>query len=84
MIDLKSGVIAHWLELEGVVIELYDVQVLEGVRRPKALGFKTDKIQRLITIDAPDKPIFQALATKARASGSGGRQQPTPSGRRGA
>jgi uncharacterized protein (TIGR03032 family) len=84
VIDLKSGVIAHWLELEGVVIELYDVQVLEGVRRPKALGFKTDEIQRLITIDAPDKPIFQALATKAKVSGLGGPPQPPPTGRRGA
>ena len=66
VIDLKSGVIAHSLELEGVVIELYDVQVLPDVRRPKALGFKTDEIQRLITLDLPDKPVFQALATKAK------------------
>ena len=69
VIDLRTGVIAHWLELEGVVIELYDVQVLEGVRRPKALGFKTDEIQRLITIDGPERPIFQALATKAPGLG---------------
>lgn len=66
VIDLKSGVIAHSLELEGVVIELYDVQVLPDVRRPKALGFKTDEIQRLITLDIPEKPVFQALATKAK------------------
>ena len=72
VVDLKTGVIAHWLELEGVVIELYDVQVLVGVRRPKAIGFKTDEIERLITIDAPGRPIFQALATKAAASGVGG------------
>jgi uncharacterized protein (TIGR03032 family) len=71
VIDLKSGVIAHWIEFEGVVIELYDVQIIEGVRRPKALGFKTDEIQRLITIDAPEGPIFQALATKTKVSGAG-------------
>lgn len=71
VIDLRSGVIAHWLELEGVVAELYDVQVIEGVRRPKAIGFKTDEIQRLITIDS-EPPIFQALATKAKAPGAGG------------
>ncbi len=28
VIDLTTGSIAHWLELEGVVTELYDVQVL--------------------------------------------------------
>ncbi|MEA2626927.1 MAG: hypothetical protein QOD06_2972, partial [Candidatus Binatota bacterium] len=33
VVDLRSGVVAHWLELEGVVAELYDVQVLPGVAR---------------------------------------------------
>lgn len=73
IIDLKNGVIAHSLELEGVVVELYDVQVLPGVRRPKALGFKTDEIQKLITLDLPEQPVFQALATKAKT-------QPTSAG----
>ncbi len=79
VIDLESGVVAHWLELEGVVIELYDVQVLPGVRRPKALGFKTDEIQRLITIDEGERPTFQALATKARVPGAGGPPHRGPS-----
>jgi uncharacterized protein (TIGR03032 family) len=69
VIDLKSGVVAHWLELEGVVIELYDVQVLPGVERPMALGFRTDEIQRLITIDVPDRPVFQALSAKRAGAG---------------
>ncbi|WP_069471763.1 TIGR03032 family protein [Candidatus Marithrix sp. Canyon 246] len=51
IIDLKTGEIAHWLRIEGIVTEFYDVQVLAGVQRPKALGFKTDEIQRLITIE---------------------------------
>lgn len=51
VVDLRTGVIAHWLKLEGVVTELYDVVVLTGCRRPMALGFKTDEIQRFITID---------------------------------
>lgn len=72
VIDLSSGVIAHSLELEGVVVELYDVQTLEGVRRPKALGFKTDEIQRLITLDTVEGPVFQALATKAKTPGPAG------------
>ena len=36
VIDLKSGDIVHWLRLEGVVEELYDVVVLPGVARPMA------------------------------------------------
>lgn len=52
MIDLKSGDIAHWLHIQGVVQELYDVAVLPGVRRPMALGFKSDEIRRMITVGA--------------------------------
>lgn len=40
--DLKLGEIVHSLRIDGVVSELYDVVALPGVRRPCALGFKTD------------------------------------------
>ncbi len=50
IIDLHSGDIVHWLRIEGVLEELYDVAVLPGVRRPMALGFKTDEIRRVVTI----------------------------------
>jgi len=33
---------------EGIVDERYDVITLPGVRRPMALGFKTDEIRRVI------------------------------------
>jgi uncharacterized protein (TIGR03032 family) len=45
-IDLRSGDIVHWLNIEGIVEELYDVAVLPGVVRPTALGFKSDEIRR--------------------------------------
>jgi uncharacterized protein (TIGR03032 family) len=51
VIDLRSGDVAHWLRIEGMVRELYDVAVLPGVGRPMALGFKTDEIQRAIAVD---------------------------------
>lgn len=54
VIDLKSGDIVHWLRLEGVIGELYDVAVLPGVVRPTALGFKTDEVRRAITIGAEE------------------------------
>jgi len=41
-IAYTTGEIAHWLRIEGV---------LAGVQRAKALGFKTDQIQHLITIE---------------------------------
>jgi uncharacterized protein (TIGR03032 family) len=50
VIDLRSGDVVHWVRLEGLVSELYDVAVLPGVCRPMALGFKSDEIQRAIAV----------------------------------
>jgi uncharacterized protein (TIGR03032 family) len=50
IIDLNSGDVAHWIRVEGMVRELYDVAVLPEVRRPMALGLKSDEIQRIIAI----------------------------------
>ncbi|MDJ0595021.1 MAG: TIGR03032 family protein [Pleurocapsa sp. MO_226.B13] len=50
VIDLNSGDIVHWLRITGIIKELYDVAVLPGVRRPMALGFKSEEICRTITI----------------------------------
>ncbi len=52
IIDLRSGDIVHWLRMEGVVEELYDVVALPNIRRPMALGFKTDEIRRVLSIEA--------------------------------
>lgn len=51
VIDLRTGDAVHWVRIEGVVDELYDVLVLPGVRRPMALGFKTDEIRRVLSIE---------------------------------
>ena len=53
VIDLRSGDVVHWVRLEGMVSELYDVAVLPGVTRPMAFGFKTDEIAR--TVSAGDE-----------------------------
>jgi uncharacterized protein (TIGR03032 family) len=63
VIDLKSGDIVHWLRLEGVVEELYDVVALPGVVRPMALGLVSDEIRRTVSLendlpaDAPKQPL---------------------------
>jgi uncharacterized protein (TIGR03032 family) len=54
VIDLNSGDCTHWLRLEGMVTELYDVAVMPGVVRPMLLGFKSDEIQRLLTMGDPE------------------------------
>jgi hypothetical protein len=52
VVDVRSGDVVHWVRLEGMISELYDVVVLPGVVRPMALGFKTDEIQRMLTVAA--------------------------------
>lgn len=51
VIDLRTGDIVHWLRIEGIVEELYDVVILPNVTRPMALGFKTDEIRHTLTVD---------------------------------
>ena len=50
VIDLRSGDIVHWLRIDGIVEELYDVVVMPDVRRPMAIGFRTDEIRRVISV----------------------------------
>jgi uncharacterized protein (TIGR03032 family) len=57
IIDLRSGTAAHWLRVEGLVRELYDVAALPQVCRPMALGFKTDEIQRMIAV-GPERSLW--------------------------
>ncbi|MBE0625936.1 MAG: TIGR03032 family protein [Burkholderiales bacterium] len=51
VVDLRSGDIVHWLRLEGIVEELYDVVVLPGVARPMALGLVSDEIRRTVSLE---------------------------------
>ncbi len=51
VVDLKTGSTPHWLNIEGVVSELYDVITLPGVQRPSMIGFRNDQIRRIITLD---------------------------------
>jgi uncharacterized protein (TIGR03032 family) len=53
VIDLRSGDAVHWIRFDGLVEELYDVIALPGVRNPSLLGFKSDEIRRVISIDTP-------------------------------
>jgi hypothetical protein len=41
----------EWLRFEHTIDELYDVAVLPGVRAAEAIGFKSDHVQREITIE---------------------------------
>ncbi len=51
VIDTATGDTIAWVRLEGVVRELYDVAFIPGIRNPSLLGFKSDEILRVVTID---------------------------------
>lgn len=55
VINLTTGDAVHWLKIDGIVEELYDVVALPGVRRPMALGFKTDEIRHMIIVGEEGK-----------------------------
>ena len=50
-VDLATGDMTGWVRITGIVRELYDVAALPGIRRPSAIGFKTDEVNRIISID---------------------------------
>ncbi len=51
VVDLRTGDAVHWIRFEGLVDELYDVITLPGVRNPSLIGFVSDEIRRLISIE---------------------------------
>lgn len=64
VIDLATGHVLHWLDFEGVVTELYDVQIIPGVRCPTALGFRSAEIRQLISFEHQGRRILhECVAT---------------------
>ncbi len=57
VVELATGDVVHWLRIDGLIGELYDVAVLPGVVRPMAIGLVTDEIRRMIRI-APPEPLL--------------------------
>jgi len=62
VIELATGNTVHWLEFEGIVSELYDVQILPGVRQPMMLGFKSNDISRMIAFEEENALVFHTLS----------------------
>ena len=55
VIDTRTGDAVHWLKIEGIVEELYDVVAIPGARRPMAYGFKSDEIRRTLSVGEPGR-----------------------------
>lgn len=51
IINLETSAAEHWVRLDGIIEELYDVKVLTGVKRPLLIGTKKDDIRTMISIE---------------------------------
>lgn len=51
IVDIDTGNVVEWLRFEHTIDELYDVAVLPRVRTAEAIGFRSDDIEREITIE---------------------------------
>jgi uncharacterized protein (TIGR03032 family) len=49
VIDLRTGTLCQWLQIDGAVEELFDVVVLPGLVRPQAIGLQQDGVERLVS-----------------------------------
>ena len=70
VVDLATGDVVHWLRIEGVVDELYDVVVLPGVIRPMALGFRSDEIRFLVRPSRSEVRPTQPAVRHVRGRGA--------------
>jgi uncharacterized protein (TIGR03032 family) len=51
VIDTVTGDVVHWLRITGVVTELFDIAVIPEARKPSLIGFRSDEIRRVVSID---------------------------------
>lgn len=72
VVDLRSGQTAAFLEFQTAVEEVFDVQILPGLRFPEVMGFQKDAINHAFVVpqshDHSSRPIPAALPFKV-ASG---------------
>lgn len=64
VVDLNSGNVVHWLTIDGVVSELYDVAFLPGITRPYTPGFSEPELHRGMPHVVPG--IFPITAPRPR------------------
>lgn len=51
VIDLRTGGIAEWIELDGQITELFDITVIPGCRCPSSVLLNSPNMASLITIE---------------------------------
>jgi hypothetical protein len=55
-VDLRTGEVAGMLEFQTAVEEIFDVQLLTGVRFPEVVGFQKETIHHTFIIPPDEAP----------------------------
>src|SRR5262249_55882230 len=59
-VDLRRGLVVGLLEFQTAVEEIFDVQILPGLRFPEVVGFQKEAIQHTFIIPPEGQPIVPA------------------------
>jgi len=51
VIELATGNVVEWVNIDGIVRELYDVMAMPNVIKPLVIGTQKDEIKRMISIE---------------------------------
>lgn len=70
VVDTQTGHTVHWLTIEGVVSELYDVGFVPGITRPYTPGFSEPDLHKVVTHAFPGIFPFTSPRPKPRSDGS--------------
>jgi len=57
-VDLRTGEVIAFLEFQTAVEEIFDVQLLPGLRFPEVFGFQKDAVQHTFIVPPADKPLL--------------------------
>ncbi len=51
VVDTATGDVVQWLRFSGVITELFDIAVIQCARQPQRVGFRSDEIRRVVSIE---------------------------------
>jgi uncharacterized protein (TIGR03032 family) len=57
VVDLRRGQVIAFLEFQTAVEEIYDVQLLPGLRFPEVIGFQKETVQHTFIVPPVNQPI---------------------------
>lgn len=51
IINIHTGIIEEWIDIDGIVSELYDVMTIPNTKNPMLIGTMKDEIQKMVSIE---------------------------------